>query len=197
MVKENTLLHRLKLMDDQALVEVYDTFNHEIYRYAWGLLGDTDLAEECVAETFSRFLLALSNGGGPRQYLRAYLYRIAHNWICDFHRRQPISELPLDDDLIVELVVQSKTSSNTDPASANVDILEQQRLRLAITRLTPDQMQVISMKYLANLENEEIAQTLNKPIGAVKSLQIRALAALRKMLPEDQNTKNILEDQNK
>ncbi len=64
---EAKLLQRLKQMDEQVLSEVYDTFNQEIFRYACGLLGDADLAEECVAETFSRLLLALSNGGGPHE----------------------------------------------------------------------------------------------------------------------------------
>ena len=94
MSDEATLLQRIRLMDEQALVEVYDTFNKEIFRYANGLLGNVDLAEECVAETFSRFLMALNDGGGPRDYLRAYLYRIAHNWISDLHRRQPPPALP-------------------------------------------------------------------------------------------------------
>jgi RNA polymerase sigma-70 factor, ECF subfamily len=185
MIHEDRLLQRIRQMDEQALAEVYDTFNQEIFRYACGLLGNTDLAEECVAETFSRFLLALSNGGGPRDYLRAYLYRVAHNWISDLHRRQPPPELPLDEDLKADPGVQMSSHSTSDPAHAVLDSLEREQLRSALARLTNEQRQVITLKYLADLENDEIAQTLNKPVGAVKSLQFRALAALRRMLPDD------------
>jgi RNA polymerase sigma-70 factor (ECF subfamily) len=185
MNNEANLLQRLKQMDEQVLAEVYDAFNQEIFRYACGLLGNTDLAEECVAETFSRFLLAISNGGGPRDYLRAYLYRVAHNWINDLHRRQPPPELPLDEELKADSTLLMSAQTFADPACAAVDALERQQLRSALARLTNEQRQVITLKYMADLENEEIAQTLNKPVGAVKSLQFRALAALRRMLPDD------------
>ena len=187
MIHEAKLLPRIRLLDEQALAEVYDAFNQEIFRYACGLLGNTDLAEECVAETFSRLLLALSNGGGPRNYLRAYLYRVAHNWISDLHRRQPPAEMPLDEDLKADPSMQLIAPLTSDPARVAVDIFERQQLRSALARLTDEQRQVITLKYLADLGNEEIAQTLNKPVGAVKSLQFRALAALRRMLPEDGN----------
>ena len=185
MIDEAKLLQRIRLLDEQALAEVFDTFNHEIFRFACGLLGNADLAEECVAETFSRLLLALSNGGGPRDYLRAYLYRIAHNWISDLLRRQPPPELSLDEDLEADPSMQMTHNPLADPACAAVDALECQQLRLALAHLTNEQRQVITLKYLADLDNEEIAQTLNKPIGAVKSLQFRALAALRRMLPDE------------
>ncbi len=191
MNNEAKLLQRLKQMDEQVLAEVYDAFNQEIFRYACGLLGNTDLAEECVAETFSRFLLAISNGGGPRDYLRAYLYRVAHNWINDLHRRQPPPELPLDEELKADSTLQMSAQPLADPAYAAVDALERQQLRSALARLTNEQRQVITLKYLADLENEEIAQTLNKPVGAVKSLQFRALAALRRMLPDEGDVKSI------
>jgi RNA polymerase sigma-70 factor (ECF subfamily) len=187
MNNEAKLLQRLQQMDEQVLAEVYDTFNQEIFRYACGLLGNIDLAEECVAETFSRFLLALSNGGGPRDYLRAYLYRVAHNWISDLHRRQPLPEMSLDDDLKADPTMQMTAFSTSDPAHVAVDVLERDQLRSALARLTNEQRQVITLKYLADLENDEIAQTLNKPVGAVKSLQFRALAALRRMLPEERD----------
>jgi DNA-directed RNA polymerase specialized sigma24 family protein len=49
------------------------------------LLGHASLAEDCVAETFARFLKALQKRQGPRDHLQAYLYRIAHNWIVDLY----------------------------------------------------------------------------------------------------------------
>jgi RNA polymerase sigma-70 factor (ECF subfamily) len=59
---------------------------------------------------------------------------------------------------------------------------EQEEVRAALAHLTPDQRQVVLLKYLEGLENEEIAAALGKPLGAVKSLQHRALAALRRIL---------------
>ena len=90
---EHDLLRRARVFERQALTEIYDQYSHKLYNYAVRQLGDADLAEECVAETFARFLRAIKSGGGPEKYLQAYLYRVAHNWITDLYRRQP--PLPL------------------------------------------------------------------------------------------------------
>ena len=60
--------------------------------------------------------------------------------------------------------------------------MELQQVRSALALLTPDQRQVIMLKYLEEWENEDIARALNKPVGAVKSLQHRAIESLRRLL---------------
>lgn len=172
---EAALLRRARQFDEQALAEIYDTLSPAIYAYAMRLLGDTDLAEECIADTFSRFLQALHAGGGPQNYLKAYLYRVAHNWITDrFRTARP--EVSLDQGLELPAADEHQPHINV------ADELEKQELRAALALLTPEQRQVVTLKYLENLENAEIAQALQKPIGAVKSLQHRALATLRRIL---------------
>jgi len=138
------------------------------------LLGNASLAEECVAETFSRLLHALSNGKGPRDYLRAYLYRVAHNWITDQYRR----ERP------IEILDESLPSEDNGPEETAEYRTQQMHLRQAIRRLTPEQQQVIALKFWQDCDNEEISRILGKPIGAVKSLQHRAFENLQRSLQE-------------
>jgi RNA polymerase sigma-70 factor (ECF subfamily) len=75
-----------------------------------------------------------------------------------------------------------------DPGSTTSKIvdeqLEREKIRRAIRRLTPDQRQVVTLKFLEGWSNAEIAKSINKPVGAVKSLQHRALQALRQRLTE-------------
>ena len=97
MPSEHELLQRAHRFDRQALGEIYDKYSPGLYCYAMRLLGDVDLSEECVAETFNRFLRALRRDGGPQNHLQAYLYRVAHNWITDRWRRQPLPFVPLED----------------------------------------------------------------------------------------------------
>lgn len=176
-MSDSNLLERAKRFDEQALTEVYDRHSAEIYRYAVRLLGDQDLAEECVAETFSRLLMVLRNGGGPRTHLRAYLYRVAHNWITDYYRRRSLPELPLNPEMHGE--------PGSDPHQSLTEKLEREQVRAALFRLTPDQRQVITLKYLEGWKNEEIAQALDKQVGAVKALQHRALNTLRRLLDNE------------
>ncbi len=167
------LLELARDFDLAALGEIYDSYSPGLVRYATRLLGETDLAEECVAETFSRFLKALHNGGGPRDCLQAYLYQVAHHWITDYYRRQPPPTFSLNESL---------PSDMTDPAQAAAYNIDGQQVRAALLRLTPEQREVVVLKYLEGWENEEVARLLGKPVGAVKSLQHRALDALRRQV---------------
>ena len=115
--RSKDLLKGARNFDQQALGEIYDLYSGKLYAYSMRLLGSQDLAEECVAETFSRFLLALKNGGGPQEYLQAYLYRVAHNWITDTYRRQPPPPLELKEELeakdkSVELRTEERIQQN-------------------------------------------------------------------------------------
>ena len=60
MIAEDFFLSLVQGFDERALAELYDRHNSELYRYAWCLPGDADLAEDCVAETFSPFLVLAS-----------------------------------------------------------------------------------------------------------------------------------------
>lgn len=171
---EKELLSRVRRLQKAALAETYDRYSDAIYRYAHRHLGDVDRAEECVAETFSRFLNALHRGGGPRRHLRAYLYRTAHNWITDSYRRpEPI--VPWMD-------TETIPSQEIGPSRETLQREEQEAVRAALAHLTPDQRQVIALKFLEGWKNDEVARALGKTTGAVKSLQHRALSALRREL---------------
>jgi RNA polymerase sigma-70 factor, ECF subfamily len=171
-------LPRAQQFELQALAEIYDCYSPGLYRYALRLLGSRDAAEECIAETFSRFLLALRAGKGPKQNLQAYLYRIAHNWVTDHYRRMPPT-LPL--------VSRSQPDEAPSPDQILLQRAEKERVRHALACLTPDQRQVVVLKFLEEWTNEEVALALGKPVGAVKSLQHRAIAALQRMLSSEED----------
>jgi RNA polymerase sigma-70 factor (ECF subfamily) len=161
----------VRKLDPEALGAVYDALSPELFRFAYRLLADSQAAEDVVAETFSRLLTAIRRGGGPETYLRAYLYRVAHNLTMDHHRAgTPLSLEDAGDRLLAE--GPSSDDGGHDRNAA----------RQALWRLTPDQRQVIVLKFYQGMTNEEVAAALDKPVGAVKSLQHRALDALRRML---------------
>ena len=169
----NRLLELARSFDLAALGEIYDCYSPGLVRYATRLLGESDLAEECVAETFSRFLKALHNGGGPTDALQAYLYQVAHHWITDYYRRQPPPTSSLNETL---------ASDVGDPAQTAVENIQREQVRAALQRLTPEQREVVVLRYLEGWENAEVAALLNKPVGAIKALQHRALDALRRQV---------------
>lgn len=170
---ELSLLEQARRLETQALIQIYDLYSDELYRYAVRLSGDPDLAEECVAETFARLLEAFRRGQGPRQSLRAYLYRMAHNWLTDQFRSFR-GNVPLD--------TAAPLAASDDPALEAETRIRQQAVRQALFQLTPAQRQVILLRYVEGWDLEEVAHAVQKPVGAVKALQHRAIARLRRLL---------------
>ncbi len=176
---EQELLQKARKLDPKALATIYDRYNGELYNYALSLTSDPNLAEDCVSEIFTRFLDVLKRQRGPDTYLRAYLYRMAHNWVTDQYRRGTLGLLPLDE--------ATPIPSADDPAHEAQRNLRILATRKALASLTPDQRQVISLRYLQGWDLDEIARAVNKPIGAVKALQFRGIEALRRLLSDEEN----------
>ncbi|MEI8133265.1 MAG: sigma-70 family RNA polymerase sigma factor [Leptolinea sp.] len=174
---ELDLLLGAKEFNLNSLGIIYEQYSIGLYRYALRLLGDEALAQDCVSETFSRFLKALRDEKGPRDYLRAYLYRTAHNWITDIYRRQPPPALELDEAM--------HDGEQSKPETCFDDKMEREQVRAAMWRLPPDQRQVVTLKYVEGWENDEITEAMQKPAGTVRVLQHRALDAMRRMLLRD------------
>jgi RNA polymerase sigma-70 factor, ECF subfamily len=164
-------------MERKDLIGVYEQYSHPLYRYSVRMLGDEDLAEECVAETFSRFLQAVKNGGGPKENVQAYLYRVAHNWITDFYRRSPQMEA-LDPGI---------PDTYDSPLALMAKKQERERVRKALLRLTSEQRQVIQLHFFEDWSYHEIAEAMGKTAEAIRALQHRALTALKGLLIEQED----------
>lgn len=176
MDSDGNLQSHTRAFTKQALVEIYEELSPRIFRYAYRMLGDPNLAEDCVSETFSRFLQAVKSGKGPRENVQAYLYRVAHNWITDQYRRRPAITVPLEQEWI--------TDETQNPDGAVAQSLEHERVRKALLRLPDDQHKVIVLRVLENMSHREVAETLGKTAEATRALQHRALITLRSVLVE-------------
>ncbi len=166
-------------LDGDRLAAIYDEYYQLIYRYVYRQVGDVETARDLTAEVFHRLLRTAQSGRSPDRHPKAWLYRTAHNIVVDHYRRQQHRRhLPLDEELV---------DTDDDPAGTAERRLAGAQVRAALRHLTPDQQQVIVLKFLEGLSNQEVAAVLDKPVGAVKSLQHRALAALRRQLaPEEE-----------
>jgi RNA polymerase sigma-70 factor, ECF subfamily len=164
-------------MTKKDLLEVYEKYNLPLYRYSVRLLGDKSMAEDCVAETFSRFLQVVKNGGGPKQNIQAYLYRVAHNWITDYYRRGlPVEELD-----------PGIPDPFKGPGALLAKKQESEKVRRAMLSLTSVQRQVIQLHFYEEWSYREIAEALGKTEEAIRALQHRALMALRGLLLEQED----------
>lgn len=171
---ETKLIRRAQQGDPAAFAEIYDRHQPAVYRYIYYRVRDTATAEDLTGEVFVRLVEKIDAFTYRGRPVLAWLYTIARNLVTD-HRRQAAraTMLPLEEQLVAK---------DDDVERAAEHGLTQRRLAAALVRLTQDQRQVILLKFVEGLNNNEAARVLDKPVGAVKSLQHRALAALRRVL---------------
>jgi len=167
-------------LSKESLERMYEQHSPGLYRYAYRLLGDQQLAEECVSETFSRLLKAVKRGRGPQENARAYLYRMAHNWSMDQHRSRRLETVSLDSEPIGD--------ESLNPASLDAERQQQEIVRTAIMRLPKDQRQVVLLRVLERMPHEQVAEIMGRTPEATRALQYRGLGALRSMLLETEHT---------
>jgi RNA polymerase sigma-70 factor (ECF subfamily) len=172
---ENLSMNSGIALDKQALTEIYERYSPDIFRYAYRVLDDNELAEDCVAETFHRFIIAI-RGGALVKNIRAYLYRVAHNWITEHYRHQPLPAFPLEEDI--------HSDRDGKPTQLVESKLDRQRVRTALLRLPSDQRQVIELMFMENWSHNEVAEVLERSVDATRALQDSAVEALRKILSE-------------
>jgi RNA polymerase sigma-70 factor (ECF subfamily) len=170
---ENDLLQGAKNLDKQILAEIYDIYSPAIYAYAYRILGEPQSAEDCVSETFIRFLRGLQNNTPPRDNIKAYLYRVAHNWMTDQFRRKTAQ--------IIELNENRDIAADPSPESTLDETMNLSKMRTAIQSLTPEQRQAIVLRYVEGWEIQQVAEAMQRPSGAVRALLFRGLQSLRKM----------------
>jgi RNA polymerase sigma-70 factor (ECF subfamily) len=174
---EASLLERAKEYESSALSEIYDRYSARIYRYIYRRVGNVHLAEDLTAEVFVRMLQAAQSDRFARTSLLAWLYRIAHNLVVDSYRSQSQWEVePWDERL---------SAAVDDPTVALEAKLAQQGLRAALSHLTQEQQQVIVLRFGEGLTAPQIAEILDTSEGAVRALQHRALAAMRRAMERE------------
>ena len=174
MADEQELLRRARSLDETALKAIFDTYYQSLYRYIYYHVRHVGTAEDLAAEVFSRMLEQIAKGRGPKQHLRGWLYRVARNLVVDDSRRHVHrNHEPLDERLVFpgpDVESQVQTSFLGQQAWA------------ALGKLTSKQRDVIILRFLEGQENEEIAEILQVSVGAVKALQHRGLASMRRHL---------------
>lgn len=161
--------------DPEAFGELYDRFLDRVYRYLYFRLGDRVEAEDLAEQVFLKAWEAIPRFRWQGRPFLAWLYRLAHNALVDHLRaRRPTTSL---DDVERPLDLPSERASLILNGRLDASILAG-----AIKQLTPEQQQVILLKFSEDLENAQIARILEKREGAIRALQLRALLSLRRIL---------------
>jgi len=166
--------------DKDAFGELYERYVKRIYNYVYYRTSNHHDAEDLTAKVFMRALKHIPKYDERGVPFSAWLYRIAHNLVANWHRdRSRRKILPLDDysgrDTSVELP-EKQTEAQEEIA----------HLMESIRRLPEERQQLLILKYIERLPNSQIGDIMDRTEGAIKSLYYRTLSALRDDLGEEQ-----------
>ena len=166
-------LVRQAASDLDAFGELYERHVRRIYSYIYYRTGNHHDAEDLTARVFERALRHIPGFKDRGVPFSAWLYRIAHNLVANWHRdRSRRPTVPLDDRFV--------SRSGRNPPESEAVIQEEQNMLLAAVHvLPPDRQQLLILKFVQRFSNAEIGEIMGRTEGAIKSLYHRTLNSLR------------------
>ena len=169
------LVAQAKEGNTEAFGKIYDILVKPVYRYIYYRV-DKHIAEDLTEETFLKVWQNLSKYKAGKHPFSAWIFKIAHNLVCDYYRKNETASE------IHENIADTKLHASP---SHEINIrLNEVKLRKAINQLPENYQQVILLKYINEEENAVIAEVIGKTEGTVRTLQFRALEKLRGLLKE-------------
>lgn len=174
---EKNLIKQAKKGEESAFGRLYDHYIGPIYRFVLVKVGSKAEAEDLTHDVF---LSAWQNLKGYKHQghpFSSWLYQIARNRVIDHYRTRKanVSIEDTDEELFKVVGVVENRLETT---------LTMEKIRSAMVKLSPDQQDVIMMRFVEDLSNEEIAEALGKSEGAIRLLQFRAIQNLKDTLKE-------------
>ena len=172
---ESGLVERAKT-DPEAFGILYERYVSKVYSYIYYRVGNHHDAEDLTARTFHRALDHIDHYVQRGAPFSAWLYRIAHNLVANWHR-----------DHSRRKVVSLEDVNLSPPLREGPQHLAEQReeeneLLVAVRRLPADRQQLLILKFVEEMSNTQIGTVMGRSEGAIKSLYHRTLLSLREML---------------
>jgi len=166
-------------IDDQRekenrLASLYDEYFDRIARYIYARLGDRNEAENLAGEVFLKALESLKSYKERGIPMQAWLFRIAHNVSVDhLRKRGRMATVPIDG---------APLEAREDPVATAEKNMEMERVNEAMQKLTPEQREVVQLRFFGGLSSKEVGDILRKSDGAVREMQRAAVEKLRRLL---------------
>ncbi len=166
--------------DSEAFGQVYDAYVDSVYRYLYYRVGSHALAEDLTSETFLRALRRIDSFTWQGKDIGAWFTTIARNLVADHVKSSRF-----------KLEVSTADMLDADRADDGIEDevlgrLQSAALLDAVRKLKPEQQECVVLRFLQGLTVAETAGVLGRSEGAVKQLQLRAVRALAKLLPESE-----------
>lgn len=182
-IKQKILLLKVRNLDERAFTAIYDLYVTKIYRYIYFKVPSEIEAEDLTSNVFLK-MWSYVNSENAKQIdnLNAFIYKIARNSIADFYRKRDDAIRP-DENFLQQI----KDENNNLAVQVEIDSQVEQ-IKNVLPKLKEDYREVITLKYIEELNTSEIASILDKSNGAVRILLHRAIKTLKETLNDKDNS---------
>jgi len=180
--KDEIALINAAKKDPKAFGELYKVYVDRIYNYIYYRTGSAKDAEDLTGRVFFKAMKYINGYKHMGLPFSAWLYRIAHNLVANYHRdRSRKQEISLDN-----VPGQVLPQKGMQPETKAVQSQEVERLLMTIRDLAPNRQELLILKFVDQLSNAEIGKIMRKSEGAIKSLYHRTLLELRERMDSEE-----------
>jgi RNA polymerase sigma-70 factor (ECF subfamily) len=163
---------------DEVLVALHEQHYDRVVRYIAARTADRDLAEDLASDVFLRAVESFPSYRDRGLPIEAWLFRIARNIVIDHYRRSAKRRtIPIDETFDV--------AGTSDIAGEVEQRMAMELVNQMMTKLNPDQREVISLRFMGGLSSAEAGAVLSRTLGATRELQRTALKALRSFMGKE------------
>ena len=175
--------------DPEAFGKLYELYVEKIYNYMYYRTGNHHDAEDLTAKAFYQALTHIDRYVDRGLPFSAWLYRIAHNLVANWYRARSRRKVITLDELTTSTVYHSQ---DTLPEKELESQDDQRSLLRLIRRMPEDRQQLVILKFVHQLSNQEIGQVMGRSEGAIKSLYHRTLLALREQWAAEKASSEVI-----
>jgi RNA polymerase sigma-70 factor (ECF subfamily) len=172
---ERALIERCRAGDDTAFGELVDRYKDLVYGVVYRMVSERTQVDDLAQEVFLKVHRGLPYFRGDAK-LSTWIFRIVQN-VCSQARARRVPELPLERD---GETGPRYEPGRTDAAFGEIELRD--RLEKAIAQLPENYRLLIAAHYLKGVQYEALAETLDIPLGTVKTHLHRAKRRLRELL---------------
>ncbi|MFC2000618.1 sigma-70 family RNA polymerase sigma factor [Chloroflexota bacterium] len=159
---------------ERLLAGLYEEYYDKIARYIFVRIHNRSESEDLAGDVFLRALESLDSYQERGVPMHSWLFRIAHNRVVDYFRKQGKRKtVPLDTVEVADLMNVEETVERQ---------WQVERVSQAMAQLTMAQRDVIALRFFSGLSSEEVGKILGKSSGAVREMQSAGVKSLRRLI---------------
>ncbi len=168
-----SLILLAKAGDDKAFEEVYNTYYTPLYRYIFTRVKNRQEAEDITATAFMKIWKSISSWDMNHTSPISFFFTVARNTLIDYFRKNAHKEIVSDE------VIMQYAEENGDSDNESISVELRGAILQAVSQLSEDQQEIITLFYTNDLTYKEIAEITGKKEDAIRQTHSRAIKRLR------------------